>query len=104
MRATESFQLGFTTQTSTAVTDGSGQGVSGGYYQLAAVSGAWNSASLQLQQLAPDGSTWLSVGSAVTANGVQLIYLPGGQYQMTVSVGTPTDKIYVALTRVPLSD
>lgn len=104
MRATESFQLKFTTQSTQAVTDASGQGVSGGYYQTVVVCGAFNSASLQLAQIGPDGTTAVSIGAAIVANGVQYNYLPPGQYQITVGTGTPTDPIYVALTRIPLGD
>jgi hypothetical protein len=43
--------------------------VKGGAYGLSVVA-TFGGGNVQLQLLGPDGSTWLNVGSAITANGV----------------------------------
>lgn len=73
---------------------------SGGRYMLMVEAGTWNSASHALQMKSPNG-TWIAVGSANTADGVQNLILPQGQYRGVVTIGNPTD-LYSYL--VPISD
>lgn len=103
MRAPEGYIAPFTTQTTKKVdvANANTGHLYGGYYQISAVCSTWNSASLQLKQLGPDGSTYLSIGSAITANGVALVYLPPGVYEWTVSTGTPSATLYASVARVP---
>lgn len=73
----------------------------GGYYMVAAIA-TWSSGSVELQALGPDGSTWLSLPTALklTANGMIAGYLPPGQYRFTVVTSTA---IYCSVAGVPLS-
>lgn len=70
----------------------------GGRYQFDAV-GTWGGGNIVLNQLGPDGSTYLSVSLPQTANGGQTIDIPGGTYQMVVTTATG---VSAALTRIPL--
>ena len=56
----------------------------GGKYGLD-ISGTWSSGNAQVETLSIDGSTWLNVGSSVSANGVSVLELPAGQYRVAVS-------------------
>ena len=98
MRAPESLSHKFSVQESTAATV-----LIGGQYQLAGVSSNWNGAVLTVDQLAPDGTTWLASATLLNthANGVTTDYLPGGQYRLTVGTATPTGPVYAALVRIP---
>lgn len=71
----------------------------GGKAQVCVI-GTFGGASLQLQMMGPNGSTWVAVGSAITAAGVATHDLPNGNYRMTVTGGTPSG-LYAALARVP---
>jgi hypothetical protein len=54
---------------------------------------------VQWQTLALDGSTWINVGSSITAdNFVVLGDLPPGQYRLAVTTATG---VYAALSTVP---
>lgn len=55
--------------------------------------------SIQLQLLGPDGSTWINMGSTLTAAGVSVQDLPAGQYKAVV-VGT-TSGLSVVITSIP---
>lgn len=69
---------------------------------LLAVSGTFNSGSVSLQLLGPDGSTYLTVGSAVTSAGTaQPLYCPDGQYQLAVS-GSPS-AMYASVSRIHMT-
>ena len=71
--------------------------IQGGKYQLAIT--VTGTPSINLQQLGPDGATWLNVNaSALVANGVTNYDLPPGQYQIVIGTSTAN---YVTLTRVP---
>lgn len=100
MRGQEGVTLKFSTQsTQTFHLD------TGGIFVYDVCSGAWNSASLLISRLGPDGVTYLGVLAALLANSAATyaapLYLPPGFYEATVSVGTPTDPIFFRLTRVP---
>lgn len=98
MREADGWTGKFTTQTTILFQ------LDGGIYVGDWVSGAWNSASLVINRLGPDNATYQPVFTAVTANGSTAytvpLYLPRGFYEAVVSVGTPTDPVYVRLTRV----
>lgn len=70
----------------------------GGKYAMCAT-GTWSSGNVDLQIVAPDGSTLIDVGSStkMTANGFAVVDLPPGLYQFTVATATA---VYVALTRI----
>jgi hypothetical protein len=53
---------------------------------------------VQVETLSLDSSTWLNVGSAVSANGTSTYDLPAGQYRLAVSLGATA--IYAALTKI----
>lgn len=71
----------------------------GGKY-LAAALATWGGGSAKLQMLGPDGSTYLSIGSAsdFTANGVAVVDLPPGTYRFTIATATA---VAVGITRIP---
>lgn len=81
----------------------------GGQYQLAAHA-TWGGGNLALQQLLPDGSTFLGLFgqpntatpttyvATLTADGTLLFSLPPGTYQLVVTTATGSS---FALTRVP---
>lgn len=53
---------------------------------------------VNLQLLGPSGA-WFAVGTAVTADGLQALDLPAGQYRIN-SVGSTTG-LYAALVAIP---
>lgn len=70
----------------------------GGNY-AAIASATFGGGNLQLQALALDGSTYVSVGSTITQAGFTAYNnLPPGSYKWAVTTATA---VYVALTRVP---
>lgn len=69
----------------------------GGLYQFAVVA-TWGGGTVSLKQLGPDGSTYLSLAD-VTANGGQQLYLPPGQYKVTVTTATA---VYATVVRLPV--
>jgi hypothetical protein len=72
--------------------------VKGGYYAIT-VHATFGGGNVQLQTLALDGSTWLLMGSSITADGTQIYQLPPGPYRIAIATATG---VYAALTRVPL--
>jgi hypothetical protein len=50
-----------------------------------------------LQRLAADGSTYVTCLTAFSANGYATVYLPKGQYQLTIS---STTAVYADITAV----
>jgi hypothetical protein len=69
----------------------------GGLYSLSAIA-TWSSGSLQVGMLAGDGSTNIPVGTALSANGQNTVYIPAGQYRITVTTSTA---VYATLVRIP---
>jgi hypothetical protein len=69
----------------------------GGKYGLA-VTATFGGGNVQLQTLATDGSTWIGVGTAVTAAGFSNFDLPPGQYRLAITTATA---VYAALVNVP---
>lgn len=91
MSASESHQGSNLAATSSVFT------VNGGKFSLD-ISGTWGSGNAQVELLGPDGSTWLNVGSSVTANIVQTLDLPSGQFRVAITSGATA--VYFALTRI----
>jgi len=69
----------------------------GGKYAVNSMA-TWGGGNSQLQTLAADASTWLNVGSSVTANGVATFDLPPGQYRFTVTTATAA---YIVISSIP---
>ncbi len=70
----------------------------GGTYGAVYLAGTWGGGTVTLQILGPDGTTWVSVTAAWTANGTALVELPPGNYQFAVTTATG---VYVSLSRIP---
>jgi len=60
----------------------------GGGYGVTVHAGAWNSGSVTLQRLAPDGATDVTVMTAFTADGYASANLPSGTYQLAIASAT----------------
>lgn len=87
-----------------ALTSGTAVWWQGGIAAFSATASNWNASTATLTVSGPDGSTQLTVGASttVTANAfVTPLYLPAGNYTLTVTGGTPT-ALYAALDRVPI--
>jgi hypothetical protein len=69
----------------------------GGLYEIAVVA-TFGGGNVVLQQLGPDGSTYLPVHTALTANGVATANVPPGQYRVAITTATA---VYVTVARVP---
>lgn len=61
--------------------------------------GTFGGTSLQLQYLASDNTTWVPVGSAITAAGSAVVEMPPGRVRMAVTGGTPSG-LYVAIEQI----
>jgi hypothetical protein len=86
----------YSTGAGTWTKNGSSTGLLGGIYALAIV--LETATSVQLWAMGPDGSTHLNVGASQTSNAfVQPLYLPPGNYGVTIAGGTAA----VSLSRVP---
>jgi hypothetical protein len=100
MSATQSLKSTFT-----ATGSGTAEALQGGYYFIAAAWANKSGATLNLQLLAPDGTTQLPLlGTAMSNSGVNAIgYLPAGQYCF-IAAGTfgASEKITAALSSVLL--
>lgn len=59
----------------------------GGNYGVTAKA-TWGGGSVTLQRLSPDGTTYVTVLTAFTADGYQNVSLPGGTYQFLVATAT----------------
>lgn len=73
----------------------------GGMGLFDVVATAFAGASVTLQRLGPDGSTWLPVGPDTTlaANGQGIFTLPPGPIRAAISGGPPT-AVYANVTRL----
>lgn len=69
----------------------------GGLYQVSATA-TWGGGSAVLEQLGPDGATWLTVALAISVDGGGTYYLPPGQYRWTVATATG---VYTSVCRTP---
>jgi len=61
--------------------------------------GTFNSGTLTLQRVGPDGNTLISVATAITTAGGNTAYLPPGTYQVTVS-GSTTAALWWEVVRI----
>jgi|ERR1700688_2534238 len=99
MRGTESIKWANIAATAAPTGTGNGQTsfpVAGGTYQLSTIAATYGT--VNLQAMGADSSTLISLGSAITADGIATYTLAPGLYQLTVSGATA---LYAALTRVP---
>src|SRR5579864_2192772 len=72
--------------------------LSAGLYAIVVAAGTWGGGNLDLQTLAADGSTYVTVLPATfTANGYKNVALPAGQYKFVI---TTTDGLYYTLSRI----
>lgn len=71
----------------------------GGRGFVAAVASAWNGATVALQVVGPDGSTWMDAATALSANGGSAFNLPPGRIRAAVTGGPPTG-VYVSVEQV----
>jgi hypothetical protein len=72
--------------------------IKGGVYVLDAVA-TWGGGSLTLTRRGPNGSTYLTAATALTADGTSgAITLPPGEYRFTIATATA---VYASLVRVP---
>jgi hypothetical protein len=69
----------------------------GGLYSFQATA-TWGGGNVQIQQLSGDGSTLVNIGTNLTANGQNTIYLPPGSFKLLVTTATA---VYASLIRVP---
>jgi hypothetical protein len=72
--------------------------LNGGKFMLDAHSAAWGGGNAQMTRLAADGSTYVNVGSSITADGTATYDLAPGSYKLAVTTVTG---LYVSLTRIP---
>lgn len=64
------------------------------------VDGTFSGATISLEMLSPDGSSWIAIsGSGFTAEGAVIVDLPASKYRGAVAGGPPSN-IYAALRRV----
>lgn len=92
MRADEGVQM----QGLSGTSNGPSFNLRGGLYQIVWVGTGWGS--IELSELGPDGSTWLSVSAVYVANGGDTIYLPPGSYRWVIV--TATD-VSAGIYRIP---
>lgn len=87
---------------SNATTSGSAVTVDGGKYTVDAVCATWNGASVQLQYLSADQSTYVNVsGATLNANGSFEVNVGAGTLMKMTITGTPSAGVYAAMKRVP---
>lgn len=72
--------------------------LTGGKYQFVCRAGNWNSGTVALQRQSPDGVGFLSVATGLTSDGISVVDLAPGQYEVNFSTTGMT--IYVELTRI----
>ncbi|ANC85460.1 hypothetical protein [Sphingomonas sp. NIC1] len=78
--------------------------VYGGTYVFSAMANNWNGASVQLQALGPDGTTYQNLGSPKTANdatgGTSVTLGSNSVVRVNVTAANPTG-LFATLSRVP---
>lgn len=70
----------------------------GGKYGVLATA-SWGGGSATLKALAADGTTYVTVLAAITADGYVTVDLPPGQYEWVVATSTG---VYVTVARIPI--
>lgn len=91
MRAHESVKLSNIAATTAAFI------LNGGDYMLLVVA-TFGGGNVVLEALGPNGSTWLPIHTALTANGVTGFSIPPGQYRLAITTATG---VYVGINRIP---
>lgn len=92
MRGTDGIKLSNASATGAAAT------LQGGVYTLTAVA-TWTGGSATVEQLMPDGTTWVATDLTLSANGMaDPIALPPGQYRIAIATATV---VYAAVSRIP---
>jgi hypothetical protein len=99
MRAGESFSGAPLATTGVTALVSSQFQLLGGKYEFAAV-GTFNSGTITLQRIGPDGNTVLTAATALTTAGSNTADLPPGTYQVTIS-GSTTAALWWEVVRVP---
>lgn len=75
----------------------------GGDYRWQVIASNFNGATLSLEALAPDGTTWIPFDpvATLTANGGKNVGIPNGStIRMTATGGAPAG-VYATLSRIP---
>lgn len=72
----------------------------GGDYGVSVHAGTWSSGSVVLQRLGPDGSTYIPVLTAFSADGYATVRLPPGTYKIAVTTATG---VYASVLHIPRS-
>jgi hypothetical protein len=77
----------------------------GGYYDFSAQCGTWGdpAGKVQVEQLMPDGATYVGVGDGLGADGTEQVYLPSGSYRFAVTSALGATAA-VRLARIPLGN
>jgi hypothetical protein len=70
----------------------------GGTYQVTALASAWNGGSVELFQIGPDNSTWLSVNDGLIQNGGDTFFLPPGRFRWSI---TDASGVSLMVVRIP---
>jgi hypothetical protein len=70
----------------------------GGGVSRFTVTATFGGGNVGLEQLGPDGVTWLATLTALTVNGSTAVSLPPGQFRVSVATATA---VYTQLARVP---
>ena len=72
--------------------------LNGGRYGIVA-SGSWNGGSFTLKALGPDGSTYVTMATAISADGYVVVELPPGTYKL-IEGGSVTSA-NIGISRIP---
>ena len=70
----------------------------GGKYGFSVKAASWGGGNAVLQVLSADGTVFISVHTAFTANTFAMVELPPGEYQVLL---TTTDAAYMSLVKIP---
>ena len=78
--------------------DTAGFALNGGVYGIVVNAGTWSSGGVALTLLAEDGITQVATGTSLSADGIAIVTLPPGEFQLAVTAATG---VYARITRVP---
>lgn len=92
MRAHEAVSFSAIAATTAAFT------LNGGKYQVGVVGTFGGSGAVGLEQLGPDGATWMASHTVMEANGYAVIEAAPGSFRVAV---TDTTALYVKIVRIP---
>lgn len=91
MHATDGFKVSNGSADTTAVP------LMGGEYGIIAVA-TWGGGNVVVEGLSNDGSTYIPVHTAITANGYATFKIPPGMYRLNITTATG---VYVTVYRIP---